>query len=194
MRQALSVLLGCFLVFAATSVLAAERGPLGGGSVALKVDRLQFTDDTNKDSGAYIGIEAYGKIAPNLYLGGEIGYANPEGTHADPFFEQVRKNSVTFVPLEGNLKYAIETGPNFAVDFGGGLSLNWVKEETTINFDYLPAESAVLPGAQVFADLNFAVSNFFFGLNGKFQVTENSENLYYSYTNWRIGGQIGILF
>jgi hypothetical protein len=202
MRQALSALLGCFLVFAATGVLAAERAPLGGGHAALKVDQLQFTDEVLEnsavDSDIYIGVEVYGEISPNLYLGGEIGYANPEGTLTigpTPFGFVTFDNSVTFIPIEVNLKYAIEAGSGVAVGLGGGLSLNSVKEESTeLPFGSSASVSDVLLGAQVFADLNFMMNNFFIGLNGKYQVTEDFKDGDYNYNNWRIGGQIGILF
>ena len=62
---------------------AQERAPLGKGNLAVKLDYIAFTDDFFKnppdrtweadDTSGCVGLEGYGKIAPDLYLGGEIG-------------------------------------------------------------------------------------------------------------------------
>ena len=71
-------LIGVF-VMASTVASAQEKASLGAGNLALKVDYIQFTEDdiedADVDSGLYIGIEGFGEVTPNLYLGVEVGYA-----------------------------------------------------------------------------------------------------------------------
>src|SRR4030043_2017788 len=70
-------------IIASTSVYAAQTAPLGSGNIALKLDYIDFTngdlDDTDVDKGLYLGLEGYGEIAKNLYLGMEVGYLQPNG-------------------------------------------------------------------------------------------------------------------
>ena len=63
-------------VLVSTTVYSAERALLGNGSIAVKLDYITFTDNHwsgQGDDGLYVGLEGYGEIIPNLYLGGEIG-------------------------------------------------------------------------------------------------------------------------
>ena len=90
---------------ASSAVSAAERAPLGKGNFALKLDYIVFTDSYfdpggNQDDGVCVGLEGYGEILPNLYLGGEIGTA----TNVEAAGEEI-----SFYPLELNLKYALKT-------------------------------------------------------------------------------------
>ena len=101
------------------AVHAQEKAHLGNGYFAVNLDYIAFTDDHfdeagNEDDGLYLGLEGYGEITPNLYLGGEIGGA----INIDTFGGE----EITFVSVELNLKYAKEAARNFFVDFGAGLS------------------------------------------------------------------------
>ena len=177
-------LLLCFLVMAflmvSTSVYAQQRrAPLGLGNIAVKADYISFTEgdwkDLDVENGFYVGLEGYGQIAPNLYLGAEVGYANPDGevSFFDPFFGRVNVDTeLTYVPVELNLKYAIEAAPNLVMDFGAGVSYNYTKVEISalgISAD----EDDWLFGGQFFADLNYKIGQFFIGINAKYQMTED---------------------
>ena len=78
MKKFLFMLLIVAFICTASTVFAAEKAPLGMGNLAVKLDWIKFTDDVLKDvdvdSGFYIGLEGYGMIAQNLYLGMEAGY------------------------------------------------------------------------------------------------------------------------
>ena len=195
-------------VLVSTTVYSAERVPIGNGDIAVKLDYINFTDDvlenSDVDTGFFIGLEGYAKIAPNLHLGVEIGYANPDGNISGcifvPSYGTVcgsADTEVTFVPIELNLKYAIKAAPNFIIDFGAGVSNTYVKEEATVSALGISASASVddwLFGGQFFADLNYTIGQFFLGINAKYQLTEDFKDFNYNYNNWRIGGQIGIMF
>jgi len=165
--------------------------------MGVKVNYLNFTDqlveDFDNNEGLYIGFEVYSAIAPNIYLGAEIGYANPTGTIYSEW-ERIH-TEVTFVPLELNLKYAVQTSPGLVIDFGAGISSNYVEEEERV-FGYFGHGSRDdwLFGGQFFMDVNFTMQQFFIGLNAKYQATEDFRDYNYNYNNWRIGGQIGLIF
>ena len=183
-------LIGAFLMTSAV-VSAQEKAPLGVGNLALKVDYIDFTEDdledADVDSGLYLGIEGFGEITPNLYLGLEVGYAvNIEG-EIDFFDEDV---DLTYIPVEVNLKYAAELSPHFIIDFGAGVSYNYAE----IDFETYDDEDEWLFGGQFFVDLNYTFDAFFLGINGKYQLTEEGDDLDVSFDNWRIGGQIGFFF
>jgi len=183
-------LIGVFLMTSAV-VSAQEKAPLGVGNLALKVDYIDFTEDdledADVDSGLYLGIEGFGEITPNLYLGLEVGYAvNIEG-EIDFFDEDV---DLTYIPVEVNLKYAAELSPHFIIDFGAGVSYNYAE----IDFETYDDEDEWLFGGQFFVDLNYTFDAFFLGINGKYQLTEEGDDLDVSFDNWRIGGQIGFFF
>jgi hypothetical protein len=184
-------LIGVFVMTSAV-VTAQEKAPLGNGNFAVKLDYITFTDDHfdelgNEDDGLYIGLEGYGKITPNLYLGGEVGTATN--------IEFLGGEEITFVPVELNLKYAIEAARNFVVDFGAGVSYSYVELE------YRPFLGAAqeerddwLFGVQFFADLTYKIYWFSIGVNGKYQITEDFEDEDVDLSNWRLGAQIGIVF
>jgi hypothetical protein len=43
-------------------------------------------------------------------------------------------------------------------------------------------------------DLNYTMNQFFIGVNTKYQLTEDFKDFNYNYNNWRIGGQLGVMF
>ncbi len=189
-RLMLFCLIGAF-VAVSTVVSAQEKAPLGNGNFAVKLDYIAFTDSHfddvgNEDDGLYIGLEGYGKITSNLYLGGEIG----TGTNIDLGGEEI-----TFVPVELNLKYAKEAARNFVVDFGAGLSYS------SVEIQYRPFFGAArekrddwLFGGQVFADLTYKINWFSIGINGKYQITEDFKDEGIDLSNYRLGVQLGIVF
>lgn len=209
MKKLLLIPILLVMVLGSSVVNAAERAPLGGGILAVKLDYIKFTEDFLKDAdvdtGLYVGIEAYNEIPdvlPNLYVGIEVGFANPEGNldYLLPGIGNVHIDTqTTFIPIELNLKYAIKAAPNFVVDFGAGASANYAKFEASVPAYGISAdENDWLLGGQVFADLNYTYGRFFAGINGKYQATGDFEiddfDTDVAGTNWRIGGQVGIRF
>ncbi len=194
-RLILFCLVGAFVMTSAV-VSAQEKAPLGKGNFALKLDYIAFTDDYfdepgNEDDGLYIGLEGYGEITPNWYLGGEIGSAiNIDFGGGE---------EITFVPIEVNLKYAKETARNLVVDFGAGLSYSYVELEYCPSFLLILRTSGEkrddwLFGGQVFADLTYKIGFLSIGVNGKYQITEDFEDEGVDLSNYRLGVQLGIVF
>ena len=179
-------------VFVMTSAVlhAQERIPLGNSNVSVKLDYIVFTDNHfdnpgNEDDGLYIGIEGYGEILPNLYLGGEIGQGINIG---------VLGEDISFVPIELNLKYAIETANNFVIDFGAGVSYSYVELRDQDPFGSGRDEDDWLFGGQFFGDLTYKIDWFSIGVNAKYQITQDFRDEDFDLSNLRVGAQIGVMF
>ena len=191
-------------LLATSFAYGAEKVLIGNGNIALKMDYLYFTenalDDLDNANNFYIGLEAFNKITSNLYVGMEVGYANSDGSAHIVNTELQRVNAdteLTYVPIELNLKYAIDITPRLVVDFGAGPSYNWMKEEISARGSSSDKDDW-LWGGQLFADLNYKIDRFFIGINGKYQFTEDFEiddhKTDVNANNWRVGGQVGIMF
>ena len=191
MKRLLLISICMVIVMTCAAVHAKEKAPLGNGNFSVKLDYIAFTDDhfddrSNEDDGLYIGLEGFGKIAPNLYLGGEVGTAGNISIGGE---------DIHFAPFELNLKYAKETARNFVVDFGAGLSYCYTelthrhfwggRDETRDDW---------LLGGQVFADLTYKIKWFSIGVNGKYQITEDFKDEGIDLSNYRLGVQLGIVF
>jgi len=188
MKKIFFVLLLALFIMTSSTVFAAEKVPLGMGNLALKMDWIKFTDVPRANSALYLGLEGYGAIAENWYLGMEAGYARPQGT----IMGYDRK--MTYVPIELNIKYAALVAQNVALDIGGGVSYNyskWVWSGSGLPED---RDSKWLFGGQFFADLNFTFNQFFAGISAKYQITEEYERYLFNADNLRLGGQIGVMF
>jgi len=199
-------------VIASKPVYSAEQAPFGIGDIAVKVDSINFTAGKLKKSdvgtGLYFGFELYGALAPNLYIGTEIGYANPDGevkrdvrvTHHGIVREDI--NTKAFVPIELSLKYAIKAASNFIIGFGAGISNSYIKtdikKEKPVSASNISSSAknvnGWLLGGQCFSDLNYTRGKFLLGVNAKYTITEEFKHKGYNYNNWRIGGQIGKMF
>ena len=209
MKKILLVSLVFMFIFAATSVYAAEKFVLGNTNVALKVDYFAFTEDVfgdiDLDEGAYVGLEGYYGVMPDLYVGLEVGWA---GTSNDGDVniagEMVDTDvDVTLVPVELNLKYVIEASPEWIIGLGAGFSYNYFEVEIDPK-DYGSAdEDDWVWGGQLFAEVNYKMSDqWFLGINGKYQFTEKLEfdimgedvETDTRADNWRAGVQIGMMF
>jgi len=209
MKKVLLLSLMIVFVFTATSLYAAEKYSLGMGHIALKVDYISFTDDVlqslDLEDGVYVGLEGYYGIMPNLYLGLESGWGGTSHDEHTNFLGDVSKAEVdvNFVPIELNMKYAIEVLPSLVVALGAGVSYSWFDIEVDItDFGEEKADDWVW-GGQVFADINYMLSKqLFIGLNGKYQWTEDMEfgisgediKTDTSAENWRAGMQVGLMF
>ncbi len=202
MKRIFIISLMILAIFSATSVFAAEKYALGTGNLALKVDYIYFDDDVFdkvdiKDA-VYLGLEGYVALTPNLYLGMEVGWANPSN---DGRIDDIDVDvDITYVPVELNLKYAFELSPNWVMDLGAGVSYNYFKIEAN-NLD-ANVDDWVF-GGQVFADVNYKMSKeWFIGINGKYQFTDDLSfdvrgrdiDTNTSANNWRVGAQIGYMF
>jgi hypothetical protein len=204
MKKIVLFLVAISFIVMTSVAYGAEKVLIGNGNIALKMDYLHFTenalDDLDNADCFYVGLEAYNKITSNLYVGLEIGYANSEGDArvTNTELERVKADTeLTFVPIELNLKYAIDITPRLVVDFGAGASYNWMKEEISGRGTSV-SEDDWLWGGQLFAALNYKIDRFFFGINAKYQLTEDFEidnnETDVNANNWRIGGQVGIMF
>ena len=197
------LLLSFVIVFASTTLYAAEKYDLGMGNIALKVDYINFTEDAfdkiDLENGVYVGLEGYYAIYPNLYLGLEAGWAgskNDDTIDTDEFGEVDVDIDVTFIPVELNLKYAVALDPNWVIDFGAGISYSYFKIEANgIDED----ADDWLFGGQVFADITYKINKeWFIGINGKYQFTGDLEfdniDTKTSADNWRVGAHVGLMF
>ena len=175
---------------------AQETGPLGAGSLAVKVDYLGFTESSLKPSedGTYVGLEGYMNLSGDTYAGMEIGYMNASGCMS------ILEQELTYIPVEFNAKHVFQIMPSVAVSGGFGISYNYCELELS-DYTGTYSDTEWVFGGQVFADINYTHERFFAGLNGKYQVTEDADDLYginfggsVELTNWRIGGQVGVRF
>ena len=193
------------LMLAATSAYAADRNALGKGNVALKVDYFSFTEDVfdgiDLEDGVYVGLEGSLALMPNLYLVAEAGWAGTSNDEDIIVFGR-RTNvdiDVTYVPVELNLKYAVEFAPRWVFGIGAGASYNYFNIDVDIDRTS-GDEDDWLWGGQAFADLNYKMGSWFFGINGKYQFTEDielgsdDEETDTNANNWRFGAQLGVMF
>ena len=183
------------IVFFHIPAFAANELDLGKVHLAVKIDYIQFVDDINEDVGidedVYYGVEAYYGLSDNLYLGSEVGYSNPEGDFS--YWGDHYNTEVTFMPLELNIKYSRFINSDIYFDIGTGFAYIYIEEKIN-GFRYSSEEDDWLLGGQVFLGLNYKLHNLFVGVNGKYQVTEEFQDDSNDYENWRIGGQIGMIF
>jgi len=191
MRKLFLISIGIAFVMTSATVHAQVVAPLGKGNFALKFDYIVFTDGFfdnlgNEDDGLYIGLEGYGKIASNFYLGGEVGQA---GNIA------IGGEDINFVPIEVNVKYAREFARNFVVDFGAGFSYSYVTLTNQIFLVTVEEErDDWLFGGQIFADLGYKINWFSIGLDAKYQITQSFKDEDLDLSNFRLGVHIGIIF
>jgi hypothetical protein len=183
--------LGC-VVSGSHALWAQEAGPLGTGNIAVKFGYISFTDsvleDSDIDSGFYAGVEGYTAVLPNLYFGGEAGYAEPDGTESGTVTE------LLYIPFELNAKYALEPVSGMVVEAGGGLSASFVEIERTSPASGRQTEDDLLYGGQVFTNLSYRKGRVFFGANVKFQLMDDFDDGSFDLSNWRVGGHVGVTF
>jgi len=193
MKRLFLMSIGIVFIMAPVAIQAQERSPLGNGNFAVKLDYIAFTDDYFSDldrSDLYLGVEGYSKITPNVYLGGEIGSASN-----DMLFSGI---TYSYLPVELNLKYAIEATPNLVVDFGAGVSYVYFEiQHKTYWLKSAESDDWIL-GGQFFADLTYKIHRWSIGVHANYQITEDFEDPALGYdldlSNWRLGVQMGIIF
>jgi hypothetical protein len=133
----------------------------------------------------YVGLEGYGEVFPNLYVGAEIG----QGFNVDVLGEEI-----TFVPIELNSKYAFEVVRNLVLDFGAGISYVYVEIRDEGPFGSGQTEDDWLFAGQFFGDLTYKIHWFSIGVNAKYQITEDFSGEDFNLNNLRVGTQIGVMF
>lgn len=166
-----------FLAAATPELHAEENGPLGKYNFALKTGVFNTIETDALGHGIYWALEGYGEIKPKIYLGGEVGVG------ASLFLG-------TFAPLELNAKYAIEPASNLVLDFGAGISAMKVSLVRLLS----PDIDEWLFGGQFFTDISYKIKWFYFGVDGKIQITNNFEDRDYGFSNFRLGLKAGFLF
>jgi opacity protein-like surface antigen len=219
MKRWVSLVVCLAFLLSFSPAYAQMNEPLGNGHAGIKVDKINFTagdlKDLDAEDGVYLGLDAYWNVSPNIYIGGEIGWASPDGSRSesflDPFFGPTPvtitlDSEITYIPIEVNAKYVTKLEDNLSVSLGGGISLNRLDADIKASLTGFPSLSDSdddwLFGGQVFIDLNYKMNNFFVGLNGKYQLTQDSDLQFSNFgvdtdadaSNWRIGGQIGWIF
>jgi hypothetical protein len=195
------MLLVIIFILTPSAIQAQQEAPLGTSNFSFKLDYINFTDNrwSPDTQGGYMGLEGYGQISPNLYLGGEIG-ASSSGTIYGG-------EALHYNPIELNLKYAMEVFPNLIADFGTGVSYSYASLECEeyISSYYKKHEHDWLFGGQVFAGLTYKILRFPFimfasdealptiGVNAKYQVTQEFKERDVDFNNWRLGVQLSWL-
>lgn len=209
----LSWLIGVEHVLPPSDVQAEQKAPLGTGTLAVKAGYITFTDHffrlIDEERRPYTGIEGYGKIYRDVYLGGELGFCSVSNDFQnDDLLHQHRAYDTDLMFLELNAKYTKDLSPYFVIAAGGGPS--WIKLDGTFevhNFilvgdryiqtvDRRVPESDWLLGGQIFTDLTFNYHWLQLGINAKYQITQEmkSEGKDFDVNNYRLGAQIGALF
>jgi hypothetical protein len=177
-------------VIISTTIYAQIVAPLGQGNFVLKFDYVVFTDRYfddlgNQDDGIYLGLEGYGKIASNFYLGGEIGQAANVSLMGE---------DINFVSIELNTKYAKEFAHNFILDFGAGLSYSYAEHRYIFPFVGISQVSKDwLFGGQIFTDFSYRINWFSIGVNTKYKITQKFKEQEFDLSNFRLGVNIGII-
>jgi hypothetical protein len=174
----------------AVNVYADDKVTLGKNNFAVKAGFINF-DDKNHDDSYYISAEGYKELGRNVYLGAEVGYVNTDGNVE--IFGTDLDSDMIFIPIELNVKYVIRAVSHFVVDIGTGLSYSYAKEDVAETFTSERIDDWVW-GAQFSADLHYTIDQFFLGISGKYQLTDKGKESANSYSNWRIGGHIGVTF
>ena len=182
-----ALLLAASFVLLTTVGYAEEKITLGKNNFAIKVSAINF-DNKNTDDGVYVGAEGYKEIEKNLYLGAEVGYTSNDGSVE--IFGATVNSDVIFMPIELNMKYAVRILNNLIIDLGVGGSYNYAKEEISGS----DSIDEWVFGGQFFGDVNVAIGKIFLGINSKIQFTDKGKDTAKNYSNWRIGGQIGVIF
>lgn len=181
------------IIFAVSSNALAERKR--DGMVSVKVDYISFNNSTLKDSdvdsGVYFGLENYLPMTQHFFLGNEIGYAKTTGTVS--ILGANTDTEVKYVPVELNLKYVAEPASHITFDLGVGISFNHVMTKLK-SATALSTGNEWVFGGQVFADINYRAESFFFGLDGRYQYTDDVDEGGYDYTNWRAGAHAGFYY
>ncbi len=183
MKKSLLMSIGLVLMLATAGLAAEEEAALGNYLFGAKAGYIGFTDGVWAHGAVgdslYLGLEGYAEITRNIYLGGEVGYVSSEEvTDAFLGYTVGHNRQLTFIPMELNVKYAIEVAPHFTFDFGAGMSFNYASPAEELFLYIYEAsyeDSGWLFGGQLFADLTYRIKRFFMSVSWKYQITQTYE-------------------
>jgi len=187
MKKLILILALVMVVLAPVLSHADDGAPLGKGTISFKFGYVSFSDaPDDANDGLYIGLEAYGRVFPNVYLGAGVASASTA--------EVLSTEDTALVPIELNVKYAKEVHENLMLDAGAGLSYSYASY--TENFLFTPdrEENGWLFGGQIFGDMIYKINWFTLGIDAKYQITEELEAVGFDFSNFRLGFQLGAKF
>ncbi len=181
---------------------AASLYALGKTNVSLKADYLVFREngvkDNDIDKGYYAGVSAYTNLLhPFFYVGGETGFGYTYGT-VDVLGTKV-DTSLSYIPIELNAVLSVPETYFFIVNFGLGVSYNYIIEHAAVGTSTVKTTDWLL-GGQAFVDINLRMSKqFFFGIDGKYKITEDfkrkdAQGKKYDFSNMSFGAHVGLIF
>jgi hypothetical protein len=192
-----------FVVILFSANANAEKYEMGAG-VSLQVDYIHFMDsvigDLKAQNGVYVGVEAYKNFfSPNFYLGVGVGMAGASGRLSGiALGVDTLDTDISYVPIEFNAKYVFPLSPCWNLGLGGGFSINYLDVSIEASRLGSISNNDWLWGGQFFAELNYKYRNWAFGLNVKYQLTEEVHLFRYdpgvSADNLRAGGQVSFNF
>jgi hypothetical protein len=174
-----------FLLAGSATVHAQDPAPPGKIDFALKLGYVVFSKGVTEDDGIYLGLAGYRKVAANIYLGAEATAASTITLFTD---------EMSLAPLELNVMYARAVGSNFLLAGGAGLSYARAKfhEEHVLVPDVTYHEW--LFGGQAFGDFVCRIKWFALGVNLKYQLLQDFEQVPADFSNFRLGLQAGVIF
>jgi hypothetical protein len=158
--------------------------------LAMKFSTIEFVGSQGNrpglDRDIYAALEAYARIAPGTYVGGEIGAATFEDGSTVSGSGSWWSSSFEFSSLELNLKQVLPI--NALLDVEGGLGVALVEAGDAYWYsggsDYTNSYYA----GQIFTGFNLSGQHWYGGLNLKYQEVESG------FTNVRAGGHVGYRF
>jgi hypothetical protein len=184
MKKSVSIAVFALVTAVPVALHAQDTAPLGKGNVSVKFGYVVFSEGVDEDDGIYLGLEGYGRVAGNLYLGGEVAAAYSMALASD---------EMTLVPLEVNVKYARGVGSNFVVAGGVGLSYSYA-EFLDVGLAPDVTSDTWLFGGQIFGEFVYRINWFDFGISAKYQLVKEFEEVAADYSNLRLGVQLGVIF
>ncbi len=173
------------VVLACPVALPAQDAPLGKLDVAVQFGYVVFSAGAVEDDGIYLGLAGYGRVAANVYLGVEA---------ASSANMTVGTDEMSLTPLEVNVKYARAIGSGLVL--AGSAGVSYARAEF---LDHrIPGPDVKydewLFGGQLGADLLFRAARLALGVNAKYQLVQDFEQVAADFSNLRIGLQAGVVF
>jgi hypothetical protein len=205
MKRWLIPLIAFIFVLSYSTVYAQNDSPLGKGHLGIKVDYIGFSDseldEFDVDNGIYVGLEGYIKVknAPNLYLGGEVGFAEPDDSLTDNSLGFPIKVDYEFkyVPIEINAKWIFDMGSDITLALGAGLSENYVDidaKASALGLSISDSDDDWIFGGQFLLDINYSSGNLFYGIDAKHKITQEFKDDGTKFTHYSVGAHVGWMF
>lgn len=162
-----------------------EHGSFGVmGSYILVTDFQKGTMNTTYSW--YGGLNVYGRVVNNLYMGVEISYVQWKTYTSEQNRTDLAK--VFMIPVEANAKYGFEIFPNIVFELGMGLSYAYANYRS---------QHEALFGFQLFPSINFKFNDSgYVGMRFKYQFLQNIDEYsnFYGVGSVRVGFHLGTIF